>query len=181
MGFADFMMGTPSKIQALPTGTKEQQGLFGQVSGGLEGGGGVSQLLQYLQQLMSGDDSTFQNQAMSQFKQQIAPGIAEDYAGLGAGSMSSSGFQQAMGAAGADLAERLALHRQVMQQQGASQYQNLLSNTLQSPQFQYQQTAGTEGMLKPIMDLIGLLGGSFISQFFKKAPTQIDFSQTPSV
>jgi hypothetical protein len=53
---------------------------------------------------------SFEKPIMSQFNQEIAPGIAERFAGMGA--MNSSGFQQAMGAAGSNLSERLGMLRE---------------------------------------------------------------------
>lgn len=45
---------------------------------------------------------------MREFQEKTVPGLAERFAGLGAGSQSSSAFQQALGSSSADLQERLA-------------------------------------------------------------------------
>lgn len=55
-----------------------------------------------------GDDSALMAPAMRRFQEQTIPGIAERFSGTGAGSQSSSAFQQSLGAAGASLQENLA-------------------------------------------------------------------------
>jgi len=57
-------------------------------------------------QLLGGGASGMENQALSQFNQQIIPSIAERFTSMGA--QNSSAFQQALSQAGAGLSERLA-------------------------------------------------------------------------
>jgi len=78
---------------------------------------GTSQgLPDVLQQIMSrakGDPSAFEGMekgALNQFNQQIAPGIAQRYAGSGISG--SSGMQNAIAGAGANLADQLYSKRQ---------------------------------------------------------------------
>src|SRR5271169_3912761 len=49
------------------------------------------QASQYYQGILGGDTGAFEKPLMTQFQQEIAPGIAERFAGAGA--MNSSGFQ----------------------------------------------------------------------------------------
>jgi hypothetical protein len=91
----------------------------------LQGLKGVSN---YANDLMDPSGQAYQNfsaPAMTDFQQQIVPGIAERFGGEGA--LSSSGFNQTMGAAGSDLAQRLAALRSGLQMQGASLQQQLSS------------------------------------------------------
>ena len=77
----------------------------------------------FLQQLLSGSQESsqaFEAPAMRQFNEQIIPGIAERFSGLGAGSQSSSAFQQALGQAGAGLSENLQSLRSGLQMGGLS-------------------------------------------------------------
>lgn len=107
----------------------EQQALFERYSqGAMQGPSGFydNPLYQsgsnYLQNLLQGGDqafSQFEAPFMRQFNQQIVPGIAERFAGLGG--LSSSGFQQALGAASTDLSERLASLRGQLQMQALPQ------------------------------------------------------------
>lgn len=81
-------------------------------------------------QLQPQTDERFSAPYLRQFQEQIVPQLAERFAGLGAGSQSSSAFQQALGSSGADLAERLAslnVGQQLQREQmGLSGLQNLL-------------------------------------------------------
>jgi membrane protease subunit (stomatin/prohibitin family) len=56
---------------------------------------------------------------MRQFNEDIMPGIAEQFAGMGAGGLSSSGFVQESGRAATDLAERLGSLRSQLRMQSA--------------------------------------------------------------
>lgn len=83
----------------------------------------------YLQRLMSNDPQMMQQMQapyMQNFEQNIVPGIAERFAGMGtgAGALSSSGLYGALGQAGRDLQTQLAgLHSQ-NQLQGLGQSLN---------------------------------------------------------
>jgi len=178
----DWLFGKKGSIKALPTGTSEQQALMGQLLGGLGAtGGGLNLGLQNLQQMLSGSPQAmeaFRAPAMRQFQQEIVPGIAERFSGMGAGAQGSSAFANTLGQAGAGLAENLNLQKANLQQNAMSQLMNLLGMS-QQPQFQYQQMPGTEGALAPILSGIGTafggpvgaaLGqgvGSWISNMFK--------------
>lgn len=65
--------------------------------------------LQKLLSILGGDTSAFEAPLMQKFQQEIAPGIAERFAGLGTGSgaLSSSGLNQALAGAGRNLATDL--------------------------------------------------------------------------
>jgi len=56
---------------------------------------------------------------MRQFNEQTIPGLAEQFAGMGSGGLSSSGFRNAAVNAGTDLSERLGALRAQLRQQGA--------------------------------------------------------------
>ena len=161
-----WLTGTPGRIQALPNLSPEQQQLFGQLIQALSGGGGqggqeglLSGGLQNLQQMLTGDASAFETPAMRQFNEQIVPGIAERFSGMGEGAQQSSAFGQQLGAAGAGLSENLAMQRANMQQQGLQQLMQLLGMGTQS-QFQYQQIPGQEGFLQPFAKGVGQAAGT---------------------
>ena len=76
----------------------------------------------YLSNLLSGSpESTaaFEAPIKREFNEQIMPGIAEQFAGVGG--LRSSGFQQQATQAGAGLAERLQALRSALQMQGAGE------------------------------------------------------------
>jgi hypothetical protein len=103
-----------------------QKNLLQQHLGGLQGQSGNIQqnpLFQggsnFLQDLFSGDSQAaknFEAPAMRQFNEQIIPHLTSLFGGAGAGS--SSAFQQALGQAGAGLAENLQALRSGLQLQG---------------------------------------------------------------
>lgn len=99
----------------------------------------------FLQSLLSNEPgafAAFEAPYMQQFQQQIAPGIAERFAGMGtgAGAMSSSGLNNSLAQAGGNLQNQLASLRGNMQMQGLGQalqyaqqpYTNLLGGISQN-------------------------------------------------
>lgn len=158
--FSQFFLGSPAQATQLPTLTDQQKQLIQQLLGGL--GGPLSSGLGNLQNILSGSPeamSAFERPALRQFGEQIVPGIAERFAGVGGGS--SSGFQQTMGRAGERLAESLQAQRSGLQQNALSQLQGLLG-IAQQPQFQYQQSRGSEGALPSLLSMLGMAaGGAF--------------------
>ena len=89
----------------------------------------------------------FEKPIMSQFNQKIVPEIATRFAGLGG--LSSSGFQQSLGAAGANLSERLGMLReglksnyQGMQLQAAGMGANMANMPIQNTQNMINQALG---------------------------------------
>ena len=128
------------------------------------------QASKYYQGILGGDTGAFEKPLMSQFQQEIAPGIAERYAGAGA--MNSSGFQQAMGAAGSNLTERLGMLRAQLQSGAAgnlanmSQMQtgnmmNLIQQLFSTPSFGYANMAGQPGFGQGLAPGIGQGIGSY--------------------
>ncbi len=149
-------LGTPGRIEALPSMSQEQMGLLGQLLEGLGGqGGALGGGLGNLQQMLSGDASAFEAPAQRQFQEQIVPGIAERFSGMGAGAQQSSAFTQALSQAGAGLSVRLAMQRAGLQQSGMSQLQGLLGLGLGAQPFQYQAIPGQEGGLSKFLGGLG--------------------------
>lgn len=148
----ELIFGKAGKMQAMPTLAPEQQQLFSQLLGGLQGP--MQSGLSNLGQLLSGDTEAYEAPAMRQFQEQIVPGIAERFTGMGAGAQGSSAFGQQLGQAGAGLAENLAMQRAGLQQQGLSQLSGLFGQAMQ-PTFQWQQMPGTQGFLNPLLQGIG--------------------------
>ena len=171
--FSDWLFGSPDKLKKVATGTKEQQGLHNNIlqqAMGMSGaGGGYQQSQDYYNSLLQPGNEAFQNFAspfMNQFEEQILPGIAERFAGYGggAGALSSSGFGQALGGAGAGLQSQLAQLFAQLQSQAAgaqtNQYNQLTQTGLNYQPFAYQQQQGSAGMLGPLATGVGTaLGG----------------------
>lgn len=158
-GFSDFLFGSESKMkkfnpQSLQALLKFLQG------GGLENNQLYGAGSNYIQNLLSNDPSAFQafeQPYLDKFNQQIVPGIAERFAGMGtgAGGLNSSGFQQTLAQAGRGLQTDLAAMRGNMQLQAlpqAYQYaqgplQNILSAAGMVPQ-QYYEKPGQPGLVQ---------------------------------
>jgi hypothetical protein len=89
------------------------------------------------------------------------PGISEQFAGMGSGGLSSSGFQNAAVNAGTDLSERLGAIRANLRQQGAQGLQNIgqlgLGNYSQNMVTQ----PGSEGFLGQVAPAVGTAIGAY--------------------
>jgi len=147
-GIFEFLFGEQG-MQKLPTLSKEQKGLLSNLIQNLSGGGlgqGFDSSLNLLQQYLDPSSEAvdqFADPYMRQFEQQTIPGLAERFAGMGAmgGGLSSSGFGQALGAAGGNLQSQLAALKAGLGQQAAGQLTNLYGQqqgqALGTPAFGY--------------------------------------------
>jgi len=184
MGVLDFIFGKPDKLKKVPTGTKQQEAfgsnILQQAMNMSQPGGGYNLAQNYFQNLLQpGQEgfNQFSEPYLQQFQEQIAPRIAEQFAGAGA--LSSSGFGQALGGAGAGLQAQLAQLFSSLQQQAAgaetNQYNQLAQTGLNYQPFAYEKKQGSGGFLGPLatglgMSLGGPLGGlaaGGISSLFK--------------
>ena len=163
-----FFTGTPGSWNQMSNLNKGQQGLQNNLLAANKGagaGGSFEASADYYRDLLSNDSNTYnQMQApeLRQFKEQILPGIAEDFAGQGAGGLSSSGFRNASINAGTDLSERLGAMRAQLRQQGAQGLQQLGQQGL-SPTSQNVYTQGQPGFLDSIGKGIGGAATGFLS------------------
>ena len=146
------------KMKKVETLTPEQKKLLNQILSflgpqGMLGEGyekGINQFKEYMNP-SSESLSAFTEPYMRQFNQQTIPGLAEQFAGANplGGGLSSSGFGQALGAAGGNLQAVLAQLKAGLGMQAAQnlmgQYGGMLSAGLGTPAFAYQQKAPTAG------------------------------------
>lgn len=168
-GFSDWLFGSSDKMKKIDTGTKEQQGLHNNILSqamGMSGaGGGYNQAQQYYNNFLGSDQQQafdqFSSPYMQQFQEQMLPQIAERFAGGGA--LSSSGFGQALGGAGAGLQSQLAQLFSQLQGQAAgaqtNQFNQLSQQGLNYQPFAYQQQQGSQGFLGPLLGGIGTAMG----------------------
>lgn len=152
--------GTPDKDEQRSLLRPEQEPLLQQAIKAAQepgAGGAFGTSADYYRDLLSNDPETLAMLSapeMRQFREQILPGISEQFAGMGAGGLSSSGFRNAAVSAGADLAERLGAIRANLRAQGAAGLQNIGQVGLG----QYQenlQRPGTPGLLESFAPAIG--------------------------
>lgn len=143
-----FFGGSPGSYEQVSRLTPEQQQLLGQMFPGLSQASGSG--LDYLNQLLSGDDSAFADfeaPFKRQFEQEVIPSIAERFAGLGShGSQSSSAMQQTLGQSGRELSENLAAMRSNLKQNALGQLQGLMGQAFQ-PTFESMYRQPTMGAL----------------------------------
>lgn len=121
----DLFFGTPEKHEQVSTLGPEGQQLLQQLMAALQGqgaGGAFGESADYYRQIL-GDDPELMQQFMApemrKFQQETIPGLAEQFAGMGSGALSGSGFRTAGLQAGTDLQERLASLRAGLKQQAA--------------------------------------------------------------
>ena len=85
-------------------------------------GGAFGQSADYWRNLISdnsADFNSFTRPEMRRYQEQTIPDLAEQFAGMGSGGMSSSGFRNAAVGAGTDLSERLGAIRAQLRQSAA--------------------------------------------------------------
>lgn len=149
------LFGGRGKVKQAPTLTPQQQGLQQQLMSGLQGGPSSIPGLDYLQQLMSNDPNAFaayEAPAMRQFQQEIVPGIAERFTGMGMGSRNSGAFQQQIASAAGRLSQDLAAQRANLRQGAMGQLMGMYGQAMQ-PQFTNYYQQPQQGFFP------GLLGG----------------------
>lgn len=163
----NFLTGTPEKRENVSTLRPEQEGLYNQLvnSGMNQGAGGAfGTSADYYRNLLSDDSADYNSFAapqLRQFNEQTIPGLSEQFAGMGSGGLSSSGFRNAAIGAGTDLSERLGAIRANLRQSGAQGLQNIGQTGLQNYSQNMTTQPGTEGFLAPAL---GALGTSALGQ-----------------
>lgn len=152
-GVGDFFMGKPQRFEQVNPYTKSQMGVQNQLENAAQSrGGAFNNASNYYNDLLSNNSSdmeAFAAPEMRRFNEQIIPDLAEQFAGLGAGGsgLSSSGFQNQLGRAGADLSERLAAMRANLRQNAAQGLQNIGTQAL-NPYMQNINVPAQQGLLQ---------------------------------
>lgn len=160
--------GSPEKHERISTLTPEQQPLLSQaIRAGMNpgAGGAFGASADYYRDLLDNDSQTLAMLSapeMRQFREQILPNISEQFAGMGSGGLSSSGFQNASTAAGTDLGERLAAIRANLRAQGAAGLQNIGQIGLGNFSQDVMTEPGTPGLLSQFAPAIGMGLGAAI-------------------
>ncbi len=111
----------------------------------------------------SEDFNMFARPELRRFHQQTIPDLAEQFAGMGSGGMSSSGFRNAAVGAGTDLSERLGAIRAQLRQSAAQGLMGLGQTGLQGfYENTYQQEAPSPwASIAPVAGTLigGMMGG----------------------
>lgn len=168
------------ELFSVPTRGGQSADIYSQIAGSMKGG--LPDILQNLLGMARGDSGMFsamEKPAMRQFEEQIAPGIANRYAGSGIGA--SSGMQNSLASAGKNLAEDLQAQRSAMMERSMSRVLALGDMLLSNPDMQQglvrKQPAWWQqglGMASPIAG--GVAGGLFAGPMGALAGGQIGSS-----
>ncbi len=163
----NFFTGTPEKRENVSTLRPEQELGYQQLQNASQGrgaGGAFGDSADYYRNLLSDDSADFNAFAapqLRQYNQDIMPGISEQFAGMGSGGLSSSGFRNAQVQGATDLSERLGQIRANLRQAGAQGLQNIGQQGLQSYSQNMVTEPGTEGFLSQMAPAIGTAAGAF--------------------
>lgn len=161
-----FLTGSPAKMRRVSTLDPEQLPLKQQLlqaSQAPGAGGAFGSAADYYRDLLSDDSNTFNAMAAPEtrrFREDIIPGLSEQFAGMGSGGLSSSGFRNAAVNAGTDLSERLGAIRAQLRSQGAAGLTGIGQQGLQSYGENIRETP-QEGFLQGAAPLVGTALGSF--------------------
>ncbi len=164
MGFFTGDEGGYEQVSRLEKGQQPIKNQLYNASKGQRGAGGAyGTLADYYYDLFNDDSETFNAMArpeMRRFNEQIIPGLSEQFAGMGAGGLSSSGFRNAGVSAATDLSERLGSMRANLRQQGAQGLMNLGNQSLSSFS-ENVYNKGSPGFLDSVAPLAGAAIGAF--------------------
>lgn len=161
-----FFEGTPEEREQVSRLTPGQEPIQEQLQNAAQqrgAGGAFGTSADYYRDLLSNENadlSAFTAPEMRRFNEQIIPDLAEQFAGMGSGALSSSGFRNAAVGAGTDLSERLGAIRAQLRQQGAQGLQNIGNQSL-APTSDWQTTQqGSEGFLSQVAPALGTAFGT---------------------
>ena len=160
-GAQELLMGSPEKHENVSSLRPEQEGLYQQaVNAGMGpgAGGAFGDAADYYRGNLSdnpADFNAFAAPALRQYNQDIVPGISEQFAGMGSGGLSSSGFRNAQVQGATDLSERLGAMRASLRQQSAQGLQGIGQQGLGNYSQDRITQPGSEGFLSQAAPLVG--------------------------
>jgi hypothetical protein len=145
-------------MYSLPTMGGDQKSIYDLISGHFKEGAG--DIYEKIFGLAGGNSDMFaqlEAPAIRQFNEQIAPGIANRYAGSGIGG--SSGMQNSLSAAGSNLAENLQSQRTGLMERSIQSVLGLGDRLMSQPTQQFG-LVQKQNILNQIMQLLGGVGGN---------------------
>ena len=162
-----FWGGSSAKVKNVSTLTDEQKPVLTQLTDAAQrkgAGGAYGDAADYYRSNLSdnpADFNAFAAPAITQNNQDIIPGISEQFAGMGSGGMSSSGFRNAQIQGATDLSERLGALRAQLRQNSAQGLMNVGQQALGK----YSENItipGTEGFASSIAPIAGTVIGGLV-------------------
>jgi len=161
-----FLTGRPGYYEQKSTLNPGQQSLHDQYIKSLNqkgAGGAFGDVADYYRGNLSNNPQDFQAFAapeLRRFNEETIPGLSEQFAGMGAGGLSSSGFRNAAVNAGTDLSERLGAIRAGLRQQSAAGLGNLSQGGL-NPVTENIYHQGQPGLIDYAGNALGIAGAAF--------------------
>jgi hypothetical protein len=168
-----FFSGSKEKHKNVPTLTKEQLPLLQQLINagmGPGAGGAFGEAADYYRGNLGNnpqDFNAFAAPELRRFHEDIIPGLGEQFAGMGAGGLSSSGFRNAAVGAGTDLSERLAQIRANLRNQSAAGLANIGQAGLGNFSADRMTQPGTEGAFGKIAETFGNAAAQYGTKKFE--------------
>ncbi len=165
-GWKSLFTGSPEIRENVSTLRPEQEPLYQQaVNAGMNpgAGGAFGTSADYYRNLLSdnsADVDAFSAPEMRRFNEETIPNLSEQFAGMGSGGLSSSGFKNAGIAASTDLSERLGQIRANLRQTGAQGLSNIGQVGLQPYSQNMTTQPGSSGLLGEIAPAIGTAAGA---------------------
>lgn len=150
-----FFFGSKEKHKRKPTLLPGQEDLLSQLMEALQGrggGGAFGQSSDYYRDILEDNPELmeqFFSPEMRNFNEEIIPGLSEQFAGMGSGGLSSSGFRNAAVQAGTNLQERLAAMRAGLKQNAAAGLSGLGQTGLGNFSQDVITKQGSQGFLAP--------------------------------
>lgn len=163
----DLLFGTPEKRENVSTLRPEQEQLYNQLQqANLQPGAGGSfgTAADYYRGLLSdnnADMGAFAAPELRRYNEDIVPGLSEQFAGMGAGGLSSSGFRNAQVQGATDLSERLAQIRANLRQSAAQGLQGIGMAGLQNYSQNMTTQQGSPGLLAQAAPAAGTAIGAY--------------------
>ncbi len=160
--------GTPEKRENVSSLRPGQEKGYKQLLAAAQGknaGGAFGTAANYYKNLLSNDSADYNAFAapmMRQYNEDIAPDISEQFAGMGSGGLTSSGFMNAQTQGGVDLAERLGAMRANLRQSGVQGLQNIGNLGLGSYGQNMVTQQGTQGLGAQLAPIAGMALGTAI-------------------
>jgi hypothetical protein len=149
--------GQRDSIKKLPTKNKGQLSLLDRMITDLTKGGGYQNAFGMLQGLLDPNSEIYKSFAepyQQNFEQQTVPRLAEQFAGYGGGmggGLSSSGFGQALGAAGGNLQAQLAQMMAGLRTNAAQGIMGQANQALSVDPFAYLSRQGSPGGIQSML------------------------------
>ena len=174
--FRQAAFGTDEVRENVSTLRPEQEPLYNQaINAGLEkgAGGAFGESADYYRSLLGNDSEDFNAFAapqLRQYNQDIVPGLSEQFAGMGSGGLSSSGFRNAQIQGATDLSERLGAIRANLRMAGAQGLQNVGQIGLGNFSQNMVTEPGTTGWVAPFAGAVAnaagnAVGGGLVNSF----------------